>query len=437
MFYEIANIIIRSAEDSFLQVTVFVGVALLLFGYLNYKTQGQLVLTIQKNKNWQPVIGALLGLTPGCGGAIFVMPLFLNGNVSFGTVVATLIATSGDSAFVVISSLPLHFIVISAISFFAAVVSGYLIDYFKLGDRLGLTRKKSLPVEELEKHYKETDHTTQNLVCTSIEGCKEKHLKHIGHEEGDELDLVLHHKMKGLQNPLTLVNKLVHAGSLVYWLFIAIGLILGIMLLFQIDVYHLAVPHIGLMIGVVGTLFSILLVLGEHKYIGDDTLEESELKLMSLKETFIHNAHETAFAGTWVFAAFFIYELLVLGAGKGDYVQGEIVMQNFMASVGLIAVITGAIVGLVPGCGMQILYVSLFIKGLLPFAALVANAISQDGDALFPLIAMDKKSSLWASIITTIPALVIGLMLYYIETKTGIFDVLKVAIQYVTTLVFC
>ena len=205
MFYEIANIIIRSAEYSFLQVTVFVGVALFIFGYLNYKTQGQLILTIQEHKNWQPVIGALLGLTPGCGGAIFVMPLFLNGTVSFGTVIATLIATSGDSAFVVISSLPFHFVVVSAICFITAVISGYMVDYLKLGDRLGLTRKKSLPAEELEKHYEDTDHTIQNLVCSSIEGCEEKHLKHIGHEEGDELDLVLHHKMKGLQNPLSLV----------------------------------------------------------------------------------------------------------------------------------------------------------------------------------------------------------------------------------------
>jgi len=40
MLYEIVNIIIRSAKNSFLQVTVFVGVVLFLFGYLNYKTQG-------------------------------------------------------------------------------------------------------------------------------------------------------------------------------------------------------------------------------------------------------------------------------------------------------------------------------------------------------------------------------------------------------------
>jgi hypothetical protein len=31
--------------------------------------------------------------------------------------------------------------------------------------------------------------------------------------------------------------------------------------------------------------------------------------------------------------------------------------------------------------------------GIIPFSGLVANAISQDGDALLPLIAMDKKAA--------------------------------------------
>ena len=59
-------------------------------------------------------------------------------------------------------------------------------------------------------------------------------------------------------------------------------------------------------------------------------------------------------------------------------------------------------------------FISLYSKGVIPFAALVANSISQDGDALFPLIAMDKKSALWATILTTIPAIVIGFIVYIV-----------------------
>ncbi|QQY79634.1 putative 10TM heavy-metal exporter [Keratinibaculum paraultunense] len=64
MFKEILKLIIYSAENSFLQVTVFVGAVLLLFGYINYKLSGKLVNKIESSKKIQPIIGALLGLTP-------------------------------------------------------------------------------------------------------------------------------------------------------------------------------------------------------------------------------------------------------------------------------------------------------------------------------------------------------------------------------------
>ena len=43
-----------------------------------------------------------MGLTPGCGGAIIAVPMYARGYVTYGTVVATLIATLGDSAFVLV-----------------------------------------------------------------------------------------------------------------------------------------------------------------------------------------------------------------------------------------------------------------------------------------------------------------------------------------------
>ncbi len=61
------------------------------------------------------------------------MPLFPKGTVSFGTIVATLIATMGDSAFVLISVMPLKYILVSIISFIVAVITGYIVDYFNFG----------------------------------------------------------------------------------------------------------------------------------------------------------------------------------------------------------------------------------------------------------------------------------------------------------------
>ena len=415
MTKEILRLLLYSAENAFIQVTVFVGGVLLLFGYINFKLSGRLVQGIEKSKKIQPIIGSFLGLTPGCGGAIFVVPLFPKGTVSFGTIVATLIATMGDSAFVLMSTMPFDYILVSILSFVVAIITGYIVDQTDIGDRLLAKmgdRQKNR--EEIKTLHKEQDHTLQNTVLQEV-NCSTETIRHIGHEEGDEIDLILHHTIKGHQDHNTLGYKLTHNGFTLYWIVIVAGLVLGIMDLFQIDLNILAIPNIGSIIGILGTTLSVVMMIASKKFIQDDTHEETELKTLYLKETIIHNAQETAFVATWVFAAYFAYEIFILALGSGSYMAGEALMTSFLTQTGLMAVIIGVLIGTIPGCGPQIIFVTLYTRGLLPFAALLANAISQDGDALFPLIAIDKRSAVWATIINTIPALITGVLVYIIE----------------------
>ncbi len=51
---------------------------------------------------------------------------------------------------------------------------------------------------------------------------------------------------------------------------------------------------------------------------------------------------------------------------------------------------------------------TLYINGAVPFSALVANAVSNDGDALFPAIALAPKAALMATVWSLIPALVLA-----------------------------
>lgn len=412
MLKEILGLVAVSAENAFLQVTVFVGAVLLLFGYIDYILSGRLVQRIGAAKKLQPVIGAILGLTPGCGGAIFVMPLFPRGIVSFGTVIATLLVTMGDSAFVLISVMPKQWILVSIISFFVAIGVGYLVDLTPIGDRL-LEKYQETQQKKAKarRAHEEIDHG----IFESQTGISHDDWTHIGHDEGDDIDLALHHGSKGHQAVNTFAYKATHRGHVIYWVIISLGLVLGIMDLFQVDLNTLIIPNLGLIFGVVGTAVSVGLMILGKKFIADDNHEEAEMKLASLKETFIHNAQETAFVGTWVFVAYFVYELFVLLLGSGSYLAGEIAITNFLSQTGLMAVIIGTLVGVIPGCGPQIIFVTLFTRGLVPFSALLANALSQDGDALFPLIAIDKRSAVWATIVNTIPALLVGLLAYWIE----------------------
>ncbi|MDD4116047.1 MAG: putative manganese transporter [Massilibacteroides sp.] len=406
MLRDIIEIILSCAENAFLQVGVFVGAVLLIFGYINYKREGGFVRSLENSKRWQPVIGSMLGLSPGCGGAIFVMPLYLKGTVTFGTVIATLIATMGDSAFVLMSTLPKEYLLVSAVSIVVAIVSGYIVDKLKIDSRFSKRKQKLL--NELGEKKQEHAQLENALIN---KGVHSECMCHIGHSEGDEIDIFLHHGKKDREETeSSFAHSFTHKVAYkIFWVLTTIGLILGILMLCQIDVnISLKIPHLGTILGIGGTLFSVIYMIVNKKVLKSDSHEEEESKVFSLKETLIHNAEDTAFVNTWVFVAYVIYEIAVYAVG------GEVVVKDWMLATGMASVFIGAAIGLIPGCGPQIIFVTLYTKGMLPFAALLANALSQDGDALFPLLAIDKKSSLLATVITTIPALIVGVIVYLI-----------------------
>mgnify|MGYP001318395754 CR=1 FL=1 len=126
------DILITSMRDAFLAVTVFVGVMVFLFSYLQYATAGKFVELIKSNPKLQPIFGALMGLTPGCGGAIIMMPMYTRGIVTYGTVVATLIATLGDAAFILIGSIAIDtkfLIPVLLVHLISLLTGGYLMNF--------------------------------------------------------------------------------------------------------------------------------------------------------------------------------------------------------------------------------------------------------------------------------------------------------------------
>ena len=123
-----------------------------------------------------------------------------------------------------------------------------------------------------------------------------------------------------------------------------------------------------------------------------------------MRETMIHSASETAFVTFWVMSAYLIFEFSMLFSGMAE-------ADLALYGDGIIAVILAAAIGLIPGCGPQIIAITAYTKDLISFPALVANAISQDGDALFPLLVRHRVASIWATVHTTIPALIVGICL--------------------------
>lgn len=384
---EVAEIVVVSMRDAFLAVTVFVAAMVLLFSWLQYATSGRFVEYIREKKKLQPIIGALMGLTPGCGGAIVIMPMYARGYVTYGTVLATLIATLGDSAFVLIgaavadSRFIAPLIAVHIISFLVGISWGYFVDFADITPRRPLGRFGPTIGQEPVT----SDSTNDSPI--------------------DDLPREI---------PGGLGYKILHQGYLIWWLVTVVGLFFAIMLLvwsgqdadYSLELSYNPTTLDGFItwIGIIGTTFSVILYFAQKNWFADDTEATIGDKLHSMRETMVHAASETAFVTFWVMIAYLAFEFSMLFSGITEQD-----MSNY--GDGIIAVMAAAIIGLIPGCGPQIIAITAYTKDIISFPALTANAISQDGDALFPLLVRHKSASLWATVHTTIPAIIAGIVL--------------------------
>ena len=109
-------------------ITSFVLMMMLLIEYINVQTRGEWQKSLKKSRFGQYVLAASLGVAPGCLGAFAVVSLYSHKMVSFGALVAVMIATSGDEAFVMLSMFPQTAIWINVILFVIAIVVAFAVD---------------------------------------------------------------------------------------------------------------------------------------------------------------------------------------------------------------------------------------------------------------------------------------------------------------------
>jgi hypothetical protein len=396
---EVLNILVGSWREAFVQVSGFVAVTVLVFSLVQYKFDGRLTALLKEHERAQPLVGGLLGLTPGCGGAIVAMPLYIRGTVSFGTVVATLAATAGDSAFVILALAPEAAIYAYGLAFVAAVLFGYAIDLWGLG--IGRVDRA---VERIGRPVTDGGFATRSVAKggPSIPGYDGPD----GHEHdhaGSTPDSLPESRR---------LERVSHGVHVLWWVIVAGALAAGIMYLSsgaEEPAWEVALSYDGLftVAGLLGTTLSVYLYFVGRHYIGDGATGRVPDTFASVYKTFQHAAMETAMVTVWVVAGYLIYSY-------GLFLTG-LDIQSLAAAAGVLAPVAGAGLGLVPGCAAHIVFAQLYaVQEAIPFSALTANAISQDGDALFPLMAIDMKAAIIATIYTTVPAVVVGVALYYL-----------------------
>ncbi|MBO7110466.1 MAG: arsenic efflux protein [Bacteroidaceae bacterium] len=111
-------------------VTGLVVIMMMLIEVFNVSSSGRMFSGLKHHRFGQVLLSALLGAIPGCMGGFASVSLYTHGLISFGALIAMMIASSGDEAFVMLAMFPGRSAWIFLILFVVAVAVGLLVDLF-------------------------------------------------------------------------------------------------------------------------------------------------------------------------------------------------------------------------------------------------------------------------------------------------------------------
>lgn len=144
--------LMKEVFEHTIMITGFVFVMMLVIEYVNVQTRGSWHFFLQNRKWLQYVFAAFLGAIPGCLGAFTVVALFTHNILSFGALVAAMIATSGDEAFLMLAMFPGKALQLIAITFSIGIAAGFLTDtFFPNLNFIKKLQHRKLPLHEEEK----------------------------------------------------------------------------------------------------------------------------------------------------------------------------------------------------------------------------------------------------------------------------------------------
>lgn len=364
-------------------ITGLVVIMMMMIESLNIESKGLFFKGLRKTKIGQVVIASLLGSIPGCMGGFATVSLYTHRMFSFGALVAMMIASSGDEAFVMLAMIPEQALIIFAVLFVLAIAVGIITDkiYDKVhAKKCGLHDHEECGVHadcdgyEIHEHEKhEHEHAKRHFGWKRISmlvglalfiaalgtgmlghdhSAHEGH-DHSGHVHTEACEHHAHHAHAGHEHGHT-IDLLSEDWMNV--LFAGLSVIMLVVLIFAKD--HFVEEH-----------------LWNH---------------------IIKKHLPTIFA--WTFGV-----LLVLGV-----IMHYVNIDNWISDNTALMILLATLIGIIPESGPHMIFVTLFAAGVVPFPVLLASSISQDGHAGIPLLAESKKSFAQAKLINCFVALAAG-----------------------------
>lgn len=326
-------------------VTGLVIIMMMLIEVFNLRSEGRMMGSLGRRRVWQVILSSLLGSVPGCMGGFASVSMYNHGMISFGALVAMMIASSGDEAFVMLAMFPEQSAWIFLLLFVVAVAVGLVINVFHKGATENDT------CHSMEVHAEDVNHAHEHecrhfgwkrivlilgtllFIAALLMGLLE--------EGGDESDCT----------SFSLLSE-----EWMYWLFSILSLVLIAVLCFAKD--HFVEEHLW------------------HHIV----------------------CHHLPGILAWTAGTVFVVGLLMQSLDLNAWISDNTAIMILLA----------ALVGLIPESGPHLVFVTMFAAGVVPMPVLLASCVSQDGHASLPLLAESRSSWLKAKLVNLIVALAIG-----------------------------
>jgi len=161
------DIILRLVKES-IEISLLVAVMMISVDLLNVLTKQKIEkFFINARKFKQYILASLIGTVPGCIGGFTNVSLYMHGLISFGALAGSMIAVSGDEAFVMLAMFPKQALILFTILFVIGICSGWLIDIiikkYKISTCTNCKEMVTHPHERSFKHYV-TEHIYGHII---------------------------------------------------------------------------------------------------------------------------------------------------------------------------------------------------------------------------------------------------------------------------------
>ena len=370
------NLFIDILRNSIL-ITGLVVVMMMMIESLNIESKGMVFNGLKKTRFGQVVIAALLGSIPGCMGGFATVSLYTHKLFSFGALVAMMIASSGDEAFIMLAMIPDQALLLFALLFIIAIIAGVSVDFIndrilKRGGSHNERSECSFQTHPADQHAESNNSQPKKrhfgwkritmliglaLFIAALASGQLGH-DHSGHAHSHETTTTEHH--------CDCCHEETHINLL-------------------------SEDWMNVLFAGLSVIMLFVLLLGSDHFVEDH-----------LWNHIIKKHLPVIFA--WTFGV-----LLVMGICL-QYFDISKWISNNTAWMILLA----GIVGLIPESGPHLIFVTLFATGVAPFSVLLTSSISQDGHSSIPLLAENKKSFAWAKLINLAIALAAGYITFLI-----------------------